>query len=107
VNTLTPKKLKRLVTESLRNSLRLHADATLLYTHDSYPSAFQLAILALEELAKAKTLGHYYYSNETNGRPGRQRDEPFEQELLLALYSHTWKQFAFVGRDEFEYSPKW
>lgn len=56
--TLTPYKLKRITTETLRNALRLHADALLLYSYNSYPSAFQLSILSLEELAKAKSVAH-------------------------------------------------
>lgn len=101
--TLSKYKFKRLAKESLRNSLRLHSDAILLYTNQSYPSAFQLAVLALEELAKSKWVSHYYYSSITNEGFD---DAEFEQKWLTLLYSHTEKQFAFVGRDIFEYSPK-
>ncbi len=101
--TLSRYKFKRIAKESLRNSLRLHGDAMLLYEKRSYPSAFQLAVLALEELAKAKWVSHYYYTSITNeGFPGAE----FEQEWLTLLYSHTEKQFAFVGREIFDYSPK-
>lgn len=101
--TLSRYKFKRIAKESLRNSLRLHGDAILLYTNQSYPSAFQLAVLALEELAKSKWVSHYYYSSITNEGFA---DADFEQKWLALLYSHTEKQFAFVGRDLFEYSPK-
>ena len=101
--TLSPYKFKRLAEEALRNSLRLHGDALLLHMHGSYPSAFQLSVLALEELSKAKAVSHYYYSAITNeGLP----DAEFEQEFLLWLYSHTEKQYAFVAREMFDYSPK-
>lgn len=102
--TLTPYKLKRIATESLRNSLRLHSDAILLYTNGSHASAFQLSILSLEELAKAKEVAHYYYTSRTNGYLGKE-DPELEQQWLLMLYSHPWKQFAFVGRDLYDYSP--
>ena len=69
----------------------------------SYPSAFQLAVLALEELAKAKWVSHYYYSSITNEGFAEAEDE---QSWLSLLYSHTEKQFAFIGREIFDYSPK-
>lgn len=101
--TLSKYKFKRIAKESLRNSLRLHSDAILLYLNQSYPSAFQLAVLALEELAKSKWVSHYYYSSITNEGFA---DAEFEQKWLALLYSHTEKQFALVGRDLFDYSPK-
>lgn len=103
-----PKKLstykwKRLGSESLRNALRLHQDSISLFHLKSYPSAFQLSVLALEEFAKAKWVEHYYYSSITNeGFP----DAEFEQGWLKLLYIHSEKQFGFVARDMFEYSPK-
>lgn len=101
--TLSRYKFKRLARESLRNSLRLHSDAILLYGNSSYPSAFQLAVLALEELAKAKWISHYYYSSITNEGFS---DANFEQPWLTLLYSHTEKQYAFLAREVFDYSPK-
>jgi AbiV family abortive infection protein len=101
--TLSPYKFKRFAAESLRNSLRLLGDSILLYANSSYPSAYQLAVLALEELSKAKSISHYYYSSITNeGFP----DENFEQGWLQMIYSHTQKQWAFIARDLFEFSPK-
>lgn len=102
-STLSPYKFKRLAKESLRNSLRLHMDSMLLHINGSYPSAFQLAVLTLEELSKAKWVSQYYYSSITNeGFP----DAEFEQVWLSLLYSHMQKQYAFVARDIFDYSPK-
>ena len=101
--TLSPYKFKRIAAEALRNSLRLHMDAMLLFHHNSYPSAFQLSVLALEELAKAKEVSHYFYSAITNEGLA---DEAFEQEWLFMLFSHTWKQYAFVARDTYDFSPK-
>lgn len=101
--TLSKYKWKRLAEEALRNALRLHMDSMLLHEYESYPSAFQLSVLALEELSKAKMVSHYYYSSITNeGFP----DAAFEQEWLSILYSHVDKQFALVARDMFDYSPK-
>jgi len=103
-----PKKLsrykwKKLGVESLRNALRLHQDSISLFHLESFPSAFQLSVLALEEFAKAKWVEHYYYSCITNdGFP----DVEFEQNWLKLLYIHSEKQFGFVARNMFEYSPK-
>jgi len=58
---LSPYKYKRIAEESLRNALRLHGDSIQLFTARSYPSAFLLSVLALEEFAKAKWVDHYYY----------------------------------------------
>ena len=96
-------KYKRLAAESLKNTLRLHADSIFLFRSDSYPSAFQLAVLALEEFSKAKSIEHYYWSSVTNaGFP----DYEFEQHWLSSLYSHPKKQYHFVARDLFDFSPK-
>ncbi|MFH2133646.1 MAG: AbiV family abortive infection protein [Pseudomonadota bacterium] len=96
-------KLVRIATESLRNSLRLHFDAVLLFNNGSYPSAFQLSVLSLEEFAKAKWVEHYVWSSETNeGYPQHE----LEQSWLKLLYQHPEKQMAFIGREIFSYSPK-
>jgi len=100
---LSEYKFKKIAEESLRNALRLHADSILLFENSSFPSAFQLSVLALEEFAKAKWVDHYYYSLITNeGFP----DVKFEQKWLKLLYLHPEKQFAFIGREIFDYSPK-
>ena len=100
---LSKYKFKKIAEESLRNALRLHSDSILLFEYGSYPSAFQLSVLALEEFAKAKWVDHYYYASITNeGFP----DVKFEQEWLKLLYTHPEKQFAFIGRELFDYSPK-
>lgn len=100
--TLSWYKWKRLGTEALANALRLHRDAIILFNAGSYPSAYQLAVLALEEFSKAKWVEHYYYSSVTNdGFPGAE----FEQGWLRLLYMHGQKQYAFVARDEFLYPP--
>lgn len=100
---LSKYKFKRMAEESLRNTLRLHIDSIILFQYGSYPSAYQLSVLSLEEFAKAKWIDHYFYSSITNeGFP----DAEFEQEWLKLLYLHPEKQFAFIGRELFDYSPK-
>lgn len=100
---LSAYKYKRLAEESLKNVMRLHADSILLYKAGSFPSSFHLAVLALEEFAKAKWIDHVYYSAITNEGFG---GHVFEQEWLRLLYSHTEKQYAFVAREVFDFSPR-
>lgn len=100
---LSKYQFKKLAKESLINSLRLHIDSIILYEHQSYPSAYQLSVLALEELSKAKWIDHYYYTSITNNNFA---DVDFEQEWLNLLYFHTKKQFAFIAQEIMDYSPK-
>jgi AbiV family abortive infection protein len=100
---LSKYKFRKIATESLINGLRLHFDSILLFKNKSYPTSLQISIIAIEEIAKAKWVEHYYYSSITNdGFPGKE----FEQEWLMLLYFHPEKQYAFLARDLFEYSPK-
>lgn len=95
-------KLKKIAIESLRNTIRLHFDSILLYENSSYPSAFQLSVLALEEFSKADWVDHYIWSSETNeGYP----ESEFEQDWLKLLYLHPKKQWNFVAREVEDYSP--
>lgn len=100
--TLSPYKYQKLAIESLRNALRLLKDSMSLYEIKSYPSAFQLAVLSMEEYAKARWIDHIYYSSLTNTGLPSEEDEQF---LLKAMYSHTEKHFAFLGREYYEFSP--
>lgn len=95
-------KLNRIATEALRNAIRLHFDSILLYENDSFPSAFQLSVLALEEFSKANWVDHYIWTSETN--EGYEDDE-FEQGWLKLLYLHPAKQWNFVARETDDYSP--
>jgi AbiV family abortive infection protein len=101
--TLSPYKYKRLALESLRNALRLLKDAISLYGIGSYPTAFQLAVLSMEEYAKAKWVDHVYYASITN--TGLPRDAEDEQPWLRLLYLHPEKQEGFFAREYFEFSP--
>lgn len=97
-------KFKKIAAESFKNGLRLHFDSILLYNNKSFPSAFQLSVLALEEFSKSDWVEHYYYSSITN--EGLAPKE-IEQEWLNLLYFHPRKQQFFLrwyGSSDF--SPK-
>lgn len=111
INGLSRYKFKKIAAESLRNALRLHEDSITLYKNGSYPSAFQLSVLSLEEFAKAKWVDHFYDAQITNGgfpkkgEAGYEKYVKFEQGWLKLLYLHPEKQFAFIGREIFDYAP--
>lgn len=111
INGLSEYKFKKIAAESLRNALRLHEDSIVLFKHGSYPSAFQLSVLSLEEFAKAKWVDHYYYATITNGgfpkkgEPGYDEYVKFEQDWLKLLYLHPEKQLALISRETLDYSP--
>jgi AbiV family abortive infection protein len=101
---LSKYKFEKLIIESFRNGLRLHFDSILLYKNNSFPSAFQLSVLALEEFSKSHWAEHYYnISIGGNGFP----DKEFEQDWLKLLYVHSVKHKAFFswGRPD-DYSSK-
>src|SRR5437016_9472596 len=54
-------KLARLEVATFQNGLRLHFDAIRLFQGRSYPSAFQLSVLALEEFGKAEMVSWYLF----------------------------------------------
>jgi AbiV family abortive infection protein len=91
---LTEYKFKKIATEAFKNGLRLHFDSILLFKSKSFPSAFQLSVLALEEFSKSNWVEHYYYSSVINDNFP---DKDFEQEWLNLLYFHPKKQKAFFG----------
>jgi AbiV family abortive infection protein len=97
-------KFEKLSSESFKNGLRLHFDSIILFDNNSYPSAYQLSILSLEEFSKSYWIEHYYFSSiGNNGFP----EKEFEQEWLKLLYLHPKKQYAFFGwGDMYDYSPK-
>lgn len=91
---LTEYKFRKIATEAYKNGLRLHFDSILLFKNKSFPSAFQLSVLALEEFSKSHWVEHYYYSSVVNNSFP---DKDFEQEWLNLLYFHPKKQKAFFG----------
>jgi len=101
--TLSKYKLKKLSFEAFKNGLRLHFDSILLFQNRSFASAFQLSVLALEEIAKSDWIEDYYWNSNIHGQP----DKEFEQKWLKRLYFHPAKQKYFIRHGEMmKYSPK-
>ena len=97
--SLSEYKFKKIAIESFKNGLRLYDDAIILYKFGSLPSSFQMAILALEEIAKSDIVENYWWCSRVNGVFP---DINFEQKWLCLLYNHTKKQKAFP-----RYSMNW
>ncbi|SIT13705.1 abortive infection protein, AbiV family [Chryseobacterium ureilyticum] len=92
------KKFEKLSVESIKNALRLHKDSILLFENKSYPSAYQLSVLSLEEIAKSGWIDHYVdVSTTNNGLP--EPDGEDEQNWIKLLYIHTSKHFAFINQN--------
>jgi AbiV family abortive infection protein len=91
-------KFARIAELSLKNALRLHYDAIYLFNRRSYPSAYFLSILSLEEIGKMLILDDFvYYSLMNEAAEGSHLDE-FTKSLLNNLYTHQRKQAAFVSQ---------
>ena len=91
------KKFERFSTEAIKNALRIHLDSILLFNNKSYPSAYHLSVLALEEIAKSDWIDHYVETTTTNhGLP--EPDGKDEQEWIKLLYIHRRKHFAFINQ---------
>ncbi|MFA1562806.1 AbiV family abortive infection protein [Aliivibrio fischeri] len=91
-------RLNQLVVTTLNNVLRLHFDAILLYNNESYPSALQLSLSAIEELAKNNWINNYIYMSKINAEP--------KHSWLKLLYLNHKKQWKFVDRNSKFYSAK-
>lgn len=113
-NTIAPVseyKLAKIAYESFLNALRLHFDSQLLFNNNSFPSAFQLSVLSLEEFSKSDWVDHYnFYRSRNDGIPKNNIEEYLksEQSWLKLLYTHSNKQEWFVVRTLwlFNVSPK-
>ena len=101
-STVKFSKLEKMAYLALKNAVRVHLDSILLFEHGSFPSSLQMSILAMEELGKACELEHYWFHARIDSRETPEE----EQQWLLLLFNHPWKQQAAVGRDMLEYSPK-
>lgn len=83
-------KLARMEILAFKNGLRLHFDAIQLFRLKSYPSAYFLSVLALEEFGKAEAIAHFlFYWAESS------LSEEQLQEWFGALYKHPFKHHAF------------
>lgn len=95
----------KLAGDAFENALRLHFDSIYIYKHGSYPTAYQLALLASEELGKALLLNEYcwqYYAN------GWRENDGYTGPYLKSIFSdhlHKQKYFAYMANDFINKNP--
>jgi AbiV family abortive infection protein len=84
--------LQHFAGQSLRNAMRLHFDSILLYKYKSFPSAFFISVIAMEELGKAYWADHFvFYSKDVR------YDNELETAWVNKLHSdHRAKQLWFL-----------
>lgn len=63
----TVRKFDRMAGLAFENAIRLHIDAMILFRERSYPTAFALSILAMEELAKADLIEWVVFHASADG----------------------------------------
>ncbi|MFC1957163.1 AbiV family abortive infection protein [Chloroflexota bacterium] len=77
---------------SFENGLRLHFDSILLFKNQSYPSAYFLSVLAIEEIGKAFLLEDFLWHSLCDGR----MEQEWEARFLEDVFSHRFKQLSFA-----------
>ena len=85
-------KVDKMAGLSFENGLRLHFDSILLFENKSYPSAYFLSVLAIEEIGKAFLTTDFLWHSLVEGRMEREWEERF----LEDMYIHTVKQSSFA-----------
>ncbi len=85
-------KVDKMAGLSFENGLRLHFDSILLFKNKSYPSAYFLSVLAIEEIGKAFLIMDFLWRSRVDGRMEREWEEKF----LEDTYFHTAKQSSFA-----------
>lgn len=77
---------------AFENGIRLHSDATAAYDRQSYATAYQLSLIASEEIGKAILLEDYVWNSWVNGW-----DDKNSKDYLLNIFSsHRTKQRVFA-----------
>ena len=102
---MTLKKASKMAGLAFTNALRLHRDSIALYNNGSFPSSYQLSILAQEEIGKAFLL------EEIVSQDCGQKiddDKEFNDIMIKTLLSHKSKQgwFSRQADDIFKYHAK-
>ena len=95
------RKISKVIGCAFKNALRLHFDSILLFDNDSYPSAYFLSILALEELGKVTMLDNFVW----HSRIDRRRNAKEEQQSIDRVFQHQLKQKVFATDAEW-FVPK-
>jgi len=85
-------KVDKMAGLSFENGLRLHFDSILLFKNKSYPSAYFLSVLAIEEIGKGFLIEDFLWHSLCDGR----MEKEWEEKFLERIYFHTAKQSSFA-----------
>ena len=85
-------KVDKMAGLSFENGLRLHFDSISLFENKSYPSAYFLSVLAIEEIGKAFLIEDFLWHSLCDGR----MEKEWEEKFLERIYFHTAKQSSFA-----------
>jgi len=85
-------KVDKMAGLSFENGLRLHFDSILLFKNQSYPSAYFLSVIAIEEIGKAFLLEDLLWHSLCDGR----MEQEWELRILEPVFSHRFKQSSFA-----------
>ena len=86
------RKIDKMAGLSFENGLRLHLDSMVLFNNKSFPSAFFLSVLAIEEIGKSFLLMDFIFHSRIDGRMG----EKIERKWIELIYLHRTKQNSFA-----------
>lgn len=90
-------KIEKITGLSFQNSIRLHFDSITLFENESYPSAFFLSVLSLEEFGKVFLLADFLYHSRVDGR----MEKEWEEKYIQRIFSHRDKQNSFTYHSQF------
>jgi len=89
---------------SFLNALRLHKDSIFMYKNKSFPTAFQLSIIAQEEIGKSNLLEDVVFQMFDNPKG---INPEYEKMIVDLLYSHKDKQIRFSSKVEDEFTKRY
>jgi AbiV family abortive infection protein len=107
-------KIDKMALVIFRNAIRLHLDSITLFRNNSFPSAFFLSVIALEELGKIFLITDFLFNSRVNGRLNKCDDEDLikifgknleEGYFKKIVYNHKRKQFHFVRTFDSDLKP--
>ena len=107
-------KIDKMALITFQNVVRLHLDSITLFMANSYPSAFYLSVIALEELGKIFLISDFLYDSRVTGRYNEYKSEELfrvfgknleEGYFKKIVFNHKRKQFHFVRTFDREDKP--
>ena len=108
-------KIDKMALITFQNALRLHIDSILLFENKSYPTAYYLSIISLEELGKIFLLTDFLFHSRVDGRYNSYKDPEIikilgnnieEGYFKKVIYNHLQKQSRFVRTFDSDYKPR-